>query len=113
MAPRIIRSFFQAVGLMSRGKVEEKLNTKLAEALEALEQHPEEKATAEVGVVVVVTKLGDRYDLKPKLMSKLPKEKELSSTTFWPLEGGLSVEHPSQSDMFAPRDAASRRSEPA
>ena len=41
--------------------------------------------------------------------SKLPEDKAFSETPFWTLDGGLSVQHPSQTDMFAgPRDAAER-----
>ncbi len=112
MAARVIRSFFQAIGIMHRGRVEEKLNTELARLLEAVEQHPEEKASGTLTLTVTVTKLGDRLDVKPKVEAKLPKDKDFGSATFWPLEGGLSIEHPSQSDMFAPRDANARR-EPA
>ncbi|MFG1332061.1 hypothetical protein V5F41_12515 [Xanthobacter autotrophicus] len=113
MAPRLIRSFLQAVGLMHRGKVEQKLDTELAKVLEAVEQHPEEKATGSVAIIVTVTKLGDRLDIKPKVETKVPKEKDFPSTTFWMIDGALSLEHPDQADMFATREVQSRRSEPA
>lgn len=103
MSVRIIRSFLQTLGLLSRGKLEEKLNTEMERVLEALDQHPEDKAQATVILEVEFTKLGDRVDCKPTVKVKLPKEKAFASTTFWPLENGLSVQHPSQTDMFGPR----------
>lgn len=109
MAPRVIRSFLQAIGLLHRGRVEEKLNSELARLIESVEQHPEEKASGSITLTLTVTKLADRIDVKPKVETKLPKDKDFPSSTFWPLEGGLSLEHPSQGDMFGPRDAAARR----
>lgn len=108
MAPRVIRNFLQAIGIMHRGRVEEKLNTELARLIEAVENHPEEKASGTIVLTVTVTKLADRLDIKPKVETKLPKDKDFPSATFWPLEGGLSLEHPSQTDMFAPREVRER-----
>lgn len=106
---RIIRSYVQALGLLGRGRFEEKCNSGLESAIRALEEHPDDKATATITVTFKLTKLADRLDIKPDLKVKMPEEKGIPSTTFWPLEGGLSVEHPSQSDMFAgPRPARER-----
>jgi len=106
---RIIRSFTQALGILARGRVEEKCNEAMETAIRALEIHPEEKAKATITLTITLTKLADRLDIKPEVKVKLPEEKGIPSTTFWPLEGGLSVEHPSQSDMFAgPRAARDR-----
>lgn len=108
---RIIRKIFQTLGLLNRGHFEEKCDAELARLLEAVEQHPEEKVSGTLTITLTVTKLGDRLDLSPKVDVKLPKEKPFSGTTFWPLEGGLSVEHPSQADMFAPREARAREAD--
>ncbi|MEP9378431.1 hypothetical protein ABLE91_17070 [Aquabacter sp. CN5-332] len=105
-APRIIRSFTQALGLLGRGKLEQKLNDEMERAIRALQEHPEDKAKATVTVTLTVTKLNDRLDIKPDVKVKLPEEKGIPSTTFWPLDGGLSVQHPSQTDMFAGPRAA-------
>ncbi|VTZ24052.1 hypothetical protein MPC1_16100002 [Methylocella tundrae] len=42
-----------------------------------------------------------RLEIKPSIKSKLPEEKAFSGTPFWTHEGALSVQHPSQIDMFA------------
>lgn len=111
MSERVIRGFLQAVGLLSRGKLEKRLNEELARVIETLEQHPEEKAQASLTLEVEFTKLADRIDLKPVVKVKLPKEKGFPATTFWPVGNALSVEHPSQTDMFAgPRPAGERAS---
>ena len=108
-ASRIIRSFTQALGLLARGRFEQRCNDDLSRAIQALEEHPEDKAKATVTVTLELTKLADRIDIKPTSKVKLPEEKGHPSTAFWPMEGGLSVQHPSQADMFAgPRDAAER-----
>lgn len=106
MAPRLIRSFFQAAGLMHRGKVDERLNAEMGKLLEAIEQHPDEKVSGTLTLSVTVTKVGDRLSVLPKVENKLPKEKGFSETTFWLVDGALSLEHPDQADMFTPRDAA-------
>lgn len=100
---RIIVRFLETVGLLGRGKLEDKLNSEQARILEALEQHPEDKVEGELVLKVKYVKLGDRIDVRPSVDAKLPKEKAFTSTTFWPLENGLSVQHPSQIDMFGPR----------
>jgi len=102
---RVIRSLFQALGLMNRTRFEEKCNSEMQRVVEALQEHPEDKAKATLTITVEFTKLGDRIDMKPAVKAKLPDEKGFASTAFWPLEGGLSVQHPSQTDMFAgPRE---------
>ncbi|MBB3771564.1 hypothetical protein FHS55_002163 [Angulomicrobium tetraedrale] len=116
MSTRIIRSAFQALGLSNRGRFEEKVNAEMQRVIEALEQHPEEKAKGTLTLTVNFTKLGDRIDMKPAVKAKLPEEKDFTSTPFWIVEGGLSVQHPSQSDMFGgPSEVGDRRrsAEPA
>lgn len=100
---RLIRNFLQLAGLMHRGKVEQKLNSELARLINAVEEHPDEKASGQVGIFLTVTKLGDRYDIKPSVQTKLPKEKDFTGSTFWVIDGALSLEHPDQADMFNPR----------
>lgn len=110
MSTRVIRSLFQVLGLNSRGRFEEKANSEMQRLIEALQEHPEDKAKGTLTVTIDFVKLGDRIDMKPSVKAKLPEEKGFASTAFWPVEGGLSVQHPSQSDMFAgPQDAGSRQ----
>lgn len=109
MSTRVIRSLFQALGLANRTRFEEKCNTEMQRVLEALQEHPEDKAEAEVTIKVKFTKLVDRIDMKPEVKATLPKDKGFTATPFWVVEGGLSVQHPSQTDMFGgPSDAAAR-----
>ena len=109
-ATRIIRSLFQALGLANRTRFEEKCNSEMQRVIEALQEHPEEKAKGTVTITVTFTKLADRIDMKPDVKAKLPEEKGFPSTTFWPVEGGLSVQHPSQTDMFGGPSAVGERS---
>jgi len=110
MSTRIIRSVFQALGLSNRGRFEEKANAEMQRLIEALQEHPEEKAKGSLTLTIDFVKLGDRIDMKPSVKAKLPEEKGFTSTPFWVVEGGLSVQHPSQSDMFGgPSEVSERR----
>lgn len=102
---RTIRSFTETLGLLSRGTFAEKCDTHLAEALETLEALPSEKGTATITIQVTLNYESGRIDIKPSVKSKLPEEKAFGGTPFWTVDGALSVQHPSQHDMFAgPRD---------
>lgn len=111
---RPIRRFEEMLGILSRGRFAEKCDEHLANVLETLEALPNEKGTATMTLTVTFTYESGRIDIKPAVKSKLPEEKAFSGTPFWSFEGGLSVQHPSQMDMFGgPRDAAERERERA
>ncbi|RBP01062.1 hypothetical protein DFR50_1597 [Roseiarcus fermentans] len=106
--PRIIRDFRTVIELCARGRLTERLDQKLADCLEALNASPDEKAKASLTVTLELQRAGDRIEIRPKATVKLPEEKGVGSTTLFAAEGGLSLQHPSQTDMFSgPRDAAS------
>jgi len=97
------------IGLLNRGRFEEKLDEHLNTSIQTLEALPGEKGTATITLTITLNYESGRLDVKPAVKSKLPEEKAFSGTPFWSYEGGLSVQHPSQIDMFAgPRDAAER-----
>lgn len=100
MSIRTIRRFTDVLGLLNRGRFVEKVDEHLAHAFETLEALPEEKGTATVTVTLTVAYDSGRYDVRPAVKSKLPEEKAFNGTPFWGVEGGLSVQHPSQADMF-------------
>ncbi|MBB4042044.1 hypothetical protein GGR34_003729 [Microvirga flocculans] len=107
MSTRPIRKFDTLLGTVNRGRFAEKCDEHLTTALETLEALPNEKGTATITVTVTLTYDSGRIDVKPAVKSKLPEEKAFSPTPFWAFEGGLSVQHPSQMDMFGgPRVAA-------
>jgi hypothetical protein len=109
MSTKPIRSFVDMLGLLNRGRFIEKCDEHLTEAINHLEALPGEKGTAKLTLEVTVVFDTGRVDIKPSIKSKLPEEKAFSETPFWTIEGGLSVQHPSQIDMFAgPRDATER-----
>ncbi|MGQ4273440.1 hypothetical protein [Terrihabitans sp. B22-R8] len=109
---RTIRRFTEMLGLLARGKFEPKLDAALAEALQTLENLPGSKGSATLTVTINIAMADDRVEIKPKLALKLPEE-ATPSTTFWPIEGELSVQHPSQTEMFPARDTQPRGSESA
>lgn len=116
MSKHIIHSLFQALGLSNKGRFQEKVDAELRAVIQALEEHPEEKAKGSLTLTIDFVKLGDRIDMKPQVKAKLPDEKGFTSTPFWIVEGGLSVQHPSQVDMFGgPSEVGERRraAEPA
>ena len=100
MTARPIRRFVDMLGLLNRGRFVEKLDEKLAEAMAELEALPNEKGSATITVTIAVSCENGRIDIKPSVKSKLPEEKGFNSTPFWAVDGALSVQHPSQSDMF-------------
>lgn len=106
MANRIIRSFAQTLGLLSRGHFVEKCDDQLARVMEALDACPDEKGKATLTVTFDFSFVQGRVDIKPTVKAKLPEEKGFAATPFWSIDHGLSVEHPSQMDMFGPREAA-------
>lgn len=109
MSVRAIRRFVDMLGLLNRGRFVEKLDEHLNSALETLEALPGEKGKATITCVIDINFESGRLDIRPSVKSKLPEEKAFSETPFWAFEGGLSVQHPSQMDMFGPRDADERQ----
>lgn len=106
--PRIIRDFRTVVELCARGRLTERLDAKLIDCLDALAASVDEKAKASLTLSLDLQRVGDRIEIRPKATVKLPEEKGVGSTTLFAAEGGLSLQHPSQTDMFSgPRDAAS------
>lgn len=106
MQERLIRSTMTTLGLLNRGRFVERCDEHLTEAIAALEALPDGKGTATVTITLKVVQDGDRQTISPSVKSKLPEEKDFPGTVFWVVDGALSLQHPSQIDMF-PRDAAS------
>ncbi len=107
---RPIRKLDKILGLLNRGKFMDRCDEKLAEAIATLENLPDEKGEATLTIELKVKYQGGRVDLVPTAKLKLPAEKGFNATPFWTADGGLSVEHPSQTDMF-PRDASATAEE--
>lgn len=108
MSNRPIRSFVEMLGLLSRGRFVEKCDEHLAKAMEELEALPTEKGSATITLTVTINFESGRLDIKPAIKSKLPEEKGFNGTPFWAANGALSVQHPSQTDMFL-RDSGDLR----
>lgn len=100
---RVLRSFREMIGLLSRGDVDRHLNEKLSEAVEALEACPADKCKAEITLKVTLEYELGRVDIKTDIKSKLPDTAKFMKTPFWTIDGELSVEHPNQIDMFPAR----------
>lgn len=108
MSNRPIRRFVDMLGLLSRGRFVEKCDEHLANALQTLETLPGEKGSATITMQITVNFESGRLDIKPTIKSKLPEEKGFNGTPFWAVDGALSVQHPSQTDMFL-RDTSDQR----
>jgi len=108
MSIKPIRRLFDALALMHRGDFADRCDDHLQKAIAELTASTDEKCQATITITVTVQRLGDRLDVKPAVKSKLPDEKGFHGVTFWTVDGGLSVQHPSQADMFGgPRDTRS------
>jgi len=102
---RVLRSFREMLGLLSRGDFSRHLDQKMEEALEALEACPADKCKAELTIKITFDYELGRIDVKGEAKSKLPDTAKFMKTPFWTIDGALSVEHPNQIDMF-PRGVA-------
>lgn len=100
---RVLRSFREMLGLLSRGDFSRHLDDKLTEAIVALEECPADKCKAEITVKITLEYELGRIDVKAEAKSKLPETAKFMKTPFWALDGLLSVEHPNQIDMFPAR----------
>jgi hypothetical protein len=114
MSSPVIRRFVGMLELLSRGRFVEKCDAHLEEAIRTLETLPDESGRASIVVTINFAYEGGRIEIKPSVKSKLPEEKGFSGTPFWTHEGALSIQHPSQHDMFeGPRDATKPRAQSA
>ena len=68
--PRTIHEFTTVLALLARGRVIEKLDDKLAEALHALDAQADEKSQAQLTLTIVLTRVQERVDLKPTVKLK-------------------------------------------
>lgn len=114
MSTKIMRSILDVLPILSRGRFVTKVNEHLISAIETLETLPDERGVATINIELAIKFDSGRVDIVPKVKSKLPEEKGFSATPMWTHEGGLSVEHPQQIDMFAgPRPAEPREAQSA
>nr|BDD43730.1 hypothetical protein 11 [Spirochaetaceae bacterium]BDD44754.1 hypothetical protein 12 [bacterium]BDD45567.1 hypothetical protein 16 [bacterium] len=104
---RVLRSFREMMGLLSRGDYSRHCDSLLTDAIEALEACPADKCKAEITLKITLDYELGRIDIKAEAKSKLPETVKFMKTPFWAIDGQLSVEHPNQVDMFpAPRPAS-------
>lgn len=106
---RVMRSFREMLGLLSRGDFSAKLDEELANAVEALEAMPADKGKAEITIKVVLNYELGRIDVDPSVKVKLPETAKFMRTPFWTHDGALSIEHPNQIDMFSARAVTTDR----
>jgi len=105
---RVLRSFREMMGLLSRGDFSRHCDELLNGAIEALEACPADKCKAEITVKITLDYELGRVDIKADAKSKLPDTVKFMKTPFWTIDGQLSVEHPNQIDMFPQPRAAAR-----
>ncbi|WP_223478726.1 hypothetical protein [Oricola indica] len=98
---RLLRTFREMIGLLSRGEVSRKLDEEMENCLNALEEMPADKGKAEVTLKVTFEYELGRIDIKADVKSKLPDTTKFVKTPFWIDDGHLSVEHPNQINMFS------------
>lgn len=104
-SPRLIRRFSEILGLIDRGRFETSLNDAMREAIEAIRAQPGEKGKASIKIEMEIAAQGEMMQIKPKLVVKLPEGASYTPLVLWDYEGSFTAQHPSQIDMFAPRQA--------
>lgn len=97
---RLVRRFSEVVSLIDRGKLETACNEAMREALTALSERPDQKGKATIKLELEVSLQGELTQIKPKLTVKLPEGGAFAPLVVWQHEGALSLQHPSQIDMF-------------
>ena len=102
---RVLRTFREMMGLLSRGDFSRHCDQLMNEAIDALEASPADKCKAEITIKVSLEYELGRIDIKADAKSKLPDTVKFMKTPFWAIDGQLSVEHPNQIDMFPARSA--------
>ena len=106
---RVIRDFRTITELIARGRLVEKLDAQILNLIEALEDSDDDKSKASLQLTLTFQRIGEKTDIRATYKATPPPDKPLPAVTLFNVEGGLSLQHPSQIDMFAgPRDAAAR-----
>lgn len=100
---RIIHKYTETVALLSRGEFALSLDRKIREIIEAFEAMNADSGKAQLDVKLEFKFELGRIDIAGSSKIKLPETERFMKTPFWISEGALSVEHPSQADMFGPR----------
>lgn len=104
--PRLIRSYCETVGLLSRGEFARRLDEELRKLFDAFETMPTDRGKASLTVDLTFKFELGRVDVEAKFKAKPPETDRFMKTPFWLVDNALSVEHPSQLDMFKPRAVA-------
>lgn len=98
---QLLRSFCTMLGLVSRGELATALDKEMELVINTLDALPNGVGKAKITIEVeFIAELG-RMDVKANFKTKLPETKVFMKTPFWSIEGSLSVQHPSQVDLFA------------
>jgi len=100
---RVIRSYTETLGLLSRGDFSRRLDEELSKVLDALETMTADSGKASIAVKIDFKYELGRIDINPTFKVTLPEHDRFMKTPFWIVDGALSVQHPSQADMFGPR----------
>lgn len=110
MSSFLIRRYRDLLDQLNRGRFVEKCDEHLAKVIETLENLPDQKGKAQISLTLDISYESGRLEIKPTVKTKLPEDKAFGGTPFWAHEGAISVQHPSQIDMFSgPRDATRER----
>lgn len=106
----LVRRYADVLELANRGRFAEKCDEHLQNAISALEALPSEKGSATITVEMKINYDSGRVDIVPSVKSRLPEGKAFAATAMWTHDGALSLQHPSQTDMFAgPEEAEARQ----
>lgn len=103
-----IRDFNTITSMIDRGGFIAEVNAKLAEVVakladEALE-NPKRKTKGSVAVTVALEVQNGIVTIAATCVAKKPKEDPRSTLLWLTSDGDLTNEHPTQIDMFRPRD---------
>ena len=96
---RIIRDFPTVLKLPGGGKFAARVDEKLALALETLAGMADEGGKATLTLTFDFSRAQERVDIKGTVKLKLPEEKGFPEYPTFAVEGGISLQHPSQFEL--------------
>ena len=101
MSAKPIRDLLEYLKIIHRGRFAERCADHLETAIREVESSSDDTAKATITISFAIQKVGEKIDMTANVASKLPPEKPFKSDTAWFVDGAISLQHPSQHDMFA------------
>lgn len=100
---KVIRQATEILGVIERGDAAHEMTLEIERVLKALQDAsgPKQKAKGSVTLKLEFEVEGSFLQIKADIASKVPKIKRGSTAYFLTQDGQITLEHPSQTEMFS------------